>query len=168
MNGDKRCDDLQQLIDAAASRSDITIINEVFTNTETSTLISLSDCYVSLHRSEGLGLTLSEAMSLGKPVIATNYSGNTDFMSEQNSFLIPWTRVPVGDGAGGYDPTATWADPDEAAAITAMRFAFENQQEARIRGARARDDVLGGHSQAAAGAIMKSRLEEIWRSHRGH
>jgi glycosyltransferase involved in cell wall biosynthesis len=106
-------------------------------------------------------------MSLGKPVIATNYSGNTDFMTEQNSFLLPWTRVAVGADAGGYDPTATWAEPDEDAAIAAMRFVFKNQQEARIRGARAREDVLGGHSPTAAGAIMKSRLEEIWRSHRG-
>jgi glycosyltransferase involved in cell wall biosynthesis len=167
MNGDKRSDDLALLLNAAASRSDITIINEVFTSTETSTLISLADCYVSLHRSEGLGLTLSEAMSLGKPVIATNYSGNTDFMADSNSFLIPWSRVSVGEGAGGYDPTATWAEPNEDAAVEAMRFVFKNQQEARIRGARAREDVLGGHSQVTAGAIMKSRLEEIWRSRRG-
>ncbi len=167
MNGDKRSDDLALLLNAAASRSDITIINEVFTSTETSTLISLADCYVSLHRSEGLGLTLSEAMSLGKPVIATNYSGNTDFMADSNSFLIPWSRVSVGEGAGGYDPTATWAEPNEDAAVEAMRFVFKNQQEARIRGARAREDVLGGQSQVTAGAIMKSRLEEIWRSRRG-
>ena len=168
MNGDKRSEDLALLLNAASSRSDITIINEVFTSTETSTLISLADCYVSLHRSEGLGLTLSEAMSLGKPVIATNYSGNTDFMTDTNSFLIPWSRVPVGHGAGGYDPAATWAEPDEDAAVETMRFVFKNQHEARIRGARAREDVLGGHSQAAAGTIMKSRLEEIWRSRRGH
>ena len=167
MNGDKRSDDLALLLNAATLRSDITIINEVFTSTETSTLISLADCYVSLHRSEGLGLTLSEAMSLGKPVIATNYSGNTDFMADSNSFLIPWSRVSVGEGAGGYDPTATWAEPNEDAAVEAMRFVFKNQQEARIRGARAREDVLGGHSQVTAGAIMKSRLEEIWRSRRG-
>jgi glycosyltransferase involved in cell wall biosynthesis len=167
MNGDKRPDDLQELLSAASVRSDVKIFNDVFTRVETSTLISLADCYVSLHRSEGLGLTLSEAMSLGKPVIATNYSGNADFMTEQNSFLLPWSRVPVGAGAGGYDPTATWAEPDEDAAIAAMRFVFKNQQEARIRGARAREDVLGGYSPSAAGAIMKSRLEEIWRSHRG-
>lgn len=167
MNGDKRPEDLQKLLDAARNRSDITVINEVFTSRETSTLISLADCYVSLHRSEGLGLTLSEAMSLGTPVIATNYSGNTDFMTEENSFLIPWERVSVGEGAGGYGPTATWAEPNEEAAAKTMRFVFENQLEARIRGARAREDVLGGHSEAAAGAIMKSRLEEIWRSRRG-
>jgi glycosyltransferase involved in cell wall biosynthesis len=167
MNGDKRPEDLQCLRDAAHYRSDITILDEVFTSVETSTLISLADCYVSLHRSEGLGLTMSEAMSLGKPVIATNYSGNTDFMTEENSYVIPWTRVPVGDGAGGYDPAATWAEPDENAAVEAMRYVLKNQHDARIRGAHGREELLGGHGQVSAGAIMKSRLEEIWRSERG-
>jgi glycosyltransferase involved in cell wall biosynthesis len=107
-------------------------------------------------------------MSLGKPVIATNYSGNTDFMTGQNSYLLPWTRVLVGDDAGGYEPTSTWAEPDEESAIAAMRYVYENQQEARFRGARAREDVIGGHSEAFSGAIMKSRLEEIWKSTNGH
>jgi glycosyltransferase involved in cell wall biosynthesis len=107
-------------------------------------------------------------MSLGKPVIATNYSGNTDFMTDQNSYLLPWTRVLVGDDAGGYNSASTWAEPDEASAISAMRYVYENQQEARFRGARAQEDVLGGHSEAVSGAIMKSRLEEIWKTTNGH
>lgn len=167
MNGDKRPDDLALLTAAAEGRADIIVIDDYFTRVQTSSLIALSDCYVSMHRSEGLGLTLSEAMSHGVPVIATNYSGNTDFMTEHNSFLLPWTRVPVGEGAGGYDPMSTWAEPDEDAALRAMRFAFENQLEARARGARGRDDILGGFSERASGAIMKSRLEEIWRSQGG-
>jgi glycosyltransferase involved in cell wall biosynthesis len=167
MNGDKRPEDRAQLLSAAQGRADITVIDEYFTHLETSTLISLADCYVSLHRSEGLGLTLSEAMSHGVPVIATNYSGNTDFMTEQNSFLVPWSPVPVGAGAGGYDPTATWADPDEESAIQTLRYVFHNQSEARIRGAQARVDIERGFNEQAAGAIMKSRLEEIWRSERG-
>ena len=167
MNGDKRPDDLAMLTDAAAGRSDITVIDGYFTRTQTTSLIALADCYVSMHRSEGLGLTMSEAMSHGVPVIATGYSGNTDFMTTENSFLLPWTRVSVGDGAGGYDPEATWAEPDEDSAVDAMRFAFEYQMEARIRGARGRDDILGGFSEYASGAIMKSRLEEIWRTQGG-
>jgi glycosyltransferase involved in cell wall biosynthesis len=168
MNGDKRSEDLRKLMEASSSRSDIVVIDEVFSGIETSSLIALSDCYVSLHRSEGLGLTLSEAMSLGKPVIATNYSGNTDFMTEQNSYLLPWARVPVGDDAGGYDPTSTWAEPDEESAISALRHVYKNQQEARFRGACGQEDVLGGHSEATSGAIMKRRLEEIWKSTNGH
>lgn len=168
MNGDKRSEDLSALLNAAANRSDITVMDRYFSHVETSTLISLADCYVSLHRSEGLGLTLSEAMSHGVPVIATNYSGNTDFMSERNSFLIAWDRVPVGEGAGGYSPTATWAEPRVSEASDAMRYVFQNQFEARIRGAQGRSDVLGGLSGDVSGVIMKSRLEEIWRSQRGN
>ena len=57
-------------------------------------LISLTDCYISLHRSEGFGLTLAEAMSLEKPVIATAYSGNLDFMTPANSCLILAAKNP--------------------------------------------------------------------------
>lgn len=167
MNGDKRPEDKELLLAAAQGRSDITVIDEYFTRIEASTLISLADCYVSLHRSEGLGLTMSEAMSHGVPVIATNYSGNLDFMTEQNSFLVPWSPVLVGTGAGGYDPVATWAEPDEQEAVRMLRFVYENQREARVRGAQAMMDIERGFSEQAAGAIMKSRLEEIWRSERG-
>ena len=55
-------------------------------------LFARADCYVSLHRSEGFGLTLAESMALGKPVIATGYSGNTDFMTPANSYLVDWRR----------------------------------------------------------------------------
>lgn len=168
MNGEKRPDDLAALLNAVSNRSDITVIDAYYSHGETSTLISLADCYVSLHRSEGLGLTLCEAMSHGVPVIATNYSGNTDFMTDQNSFPIAWDRVAVGEGAGGYSPTATWAEPRLSDAARVMRYVFENQHEARIRGAQGRNDVLGGFSVEASGAIMKSRLEEIWRSQRGN
>ena len=58
-------------------------------------MIATSDCYVSLHRSLGLGSTIADAMALGVPVIATSYGGNLDYMDEHNSVLIPgrWTSV---------------------------------------------------------------------------
>ena len=59
----------------------------------------LCDCYVSLHRSEGLGLTMAEAMALGKPVIATGYSGNLHFMTPENSYLVDFARVRCRAGA---------------------------------------------------------------------
>lgn len=168
INGEKRSQDLIALLDAVSGRTDITVIDKYFSRIETSTLISLADCYVSLHRSEGLGLTLAEAMSHGVPVIATNYSGNTDFMSENNSFLIAWDRVPVGDGAGGYSDTSTWAEPRLKEASDAMRFVFKNQFEARIRGSQGRIDLLRDSSVEVSSVIMKNRLKEIWRSQRGN
>jgi glycosyltransferase involved in cell wall biosynthesis len=162
INGDKRPEEREQLLATAARHADVTVIDTYFTRVETSTLMNLADCYVSLHRSEGLGLTLSEAMSLGKPVIATGYSGNTDFMDETNSYLVPWTRVPVGDHAEGYSPDATWAEPKRDEAAKFMRYVFENQEEAVRIGQKAQEDILNRFSEAASGVIMKNRLSEIW------
>ena len=82
------------------------------------------DCYVSLHRSEGFGLTLAEAMAYGRPVIATAYSGNLDFMDEHNSYLVPFREsrsrlVPTlsGGAVPGAEP-----DLDEAARLTSPRL----------------------------------------------
>jgi glycosyltransferase involved in cell wall biosynthesis len=69
-----------------------------YTREEMSQLIGLCDCYVSLHRSEGFGRGPAEAMLQGKPVIATKYSGNTDFMNADTSFLVDYRLVPVAEG----------------------------------------------------------------------
>lgn len=168
MNGAHRPEDLNQLLSAIAGRSDIKLIDTYFSHLETSTLISMADCYVSLHRSEGLGLTLTEAMSLGVPIIATDYSGPTDFLNADNAFLIPWKRVPVGEGAGGYDPLATWAEPDSEAAAEAMKCVVANPDVARAKAARGQRELLDGFTPDGCGAIMKDRLEEIWSLNRGN
>jgi glycosyltransferase involved in cell wall biosynthesis len=162
INGDKRPEERAELLAAASQHSDITVMDTYLSRVETSSLMNLADCYVSLHRSEGLGLTLSEAMSHGTPVIATNYSGNIDFMDETNSYLVSWDRVPVGENAEGYAADATWAEPNNNEASQLMRFVFENQAEAAQIGQKAQNDILKNFSEATSGAIMKSRLFEIW------
>ena len=168
INGDKRLVERNLLRDAVRKRSDIVLIDEYFTKVETSTLTSLADCYVSLHRSEGLGLTMSEAMTLGRPVIATGYSGNLDFLSDANSFIVPGLRVKVGDGAEGYSPEAMWMEPNVSEAAKYMRYVYENQTEAAQKGLRGQADILRAFDVASCGAIMKGRLEQIWRSQRGN
>jgi glycosyltransferase involved in cell wall biosynthesis len=168
INGDKRLVECNLLRDAVRKRSDIVLIDEYFTKVETSTLTSLADCYVSLHRSEGLGLTMSEAMTLGRPVIATGYSGNLDFLSDANSFIVPGLRVKVGDGAEGYSPEAMWMEPNVSEAAKYMRYVYENQTEAAQKGLRGQADILRAFDVASCGAIMKGRLEQIWRSQRGN
>ena len=162
INGDKRSAEREQLLAATSQHPDITVIDTYFSRVETSSLMNLANCYVSLHRSEGLGLTMSEAMALGKPVIATGYSGNCDFMNENNSYLVPWTRVKVGDHAEGYSPDASWAEPDVAEAARLMQYVYENQVEAAQMGQKAQEEILNRFSHAASGAIMKNRLSEIW------
>ncbi len=168
INGDKRLFESALLREAVSKRSDIVLIDEYFTKIETSTLMSLANCYVSLHRSEGLGLTISEAMTLARPVIATGYSGNLDFMNESNAFIVPGTRTHVGDGAEGYPRDAMWMEPNVVESARYMRFVYENQEEAAEIGRRGQLDILSSFDVASCGAIMKGRLEQIWRSHRGN
>src|SRR5262249_14491422 len=124
-------------------------------------LTALCDCYVSLHRAEGLGLVMAEAMLLGKPVIATGYSGNLDFMTESNSLLVEHRLVPIGPGAEPYPDDAEWAEPDVQHATRLMREVFDDRARAAELGAKAAEDVRRTHSQAAAGEILYRRLESI-------
>ncbi len=164
INGRHRLRDLERLRWACAVRDDIILIDEVFDAGKTGALMACADCYVSLHRAEGLGLTMAEAMTLGKPVIATGYSGNLDFMTDQTAHLIPWRPIPIGKRKAPYPEAAEWADPDLDAAAAAMRRVFDDPHEAALLGGRASEDLATRFSPAVTGARMKQRLEEIWRT----
>jgi glycosyltransferase involved in cell wall biosynthesis len=128
---------------------------------ELTALLGAADCYLSPHRSEGFGLTLLEAMSLGKAVVATNYSGNVDFMTPENSYPIDFRMVALNRDYGPYMRGAVWADPDLDQMAAAMRRIVEQPDEARARGARARADVERDWSPAVTGARVRERLEAI-------
>jgi glycosyltransferase involved in cell wall biosynthesis len=164
INGNKRMIEFEKLKWACRGRTDIIVIDEYFDAIKSATLMAVTDCYISLHRSEGLGLTMAEAMALGKPVIATGYSGNMDFMSDKNSILVPWTLVQVGKDAESYPSDAMWAEPNLGAASVAMRRIFDDQDFARSLGAIAQRDIAENFSPQKTGARMKSRLESnFWR-----
>jgi glycosyltransferase involved in cell wall biosynthesis len=161
-NGDTRPERLQDMREAAADRPDIRVVDGYFSPDEQRTLMATCDCFVSLHRSEGWGLGLAEAMALGKPVIATAYSGNLEFMDEANSYLIPYRPSFVPEGVDPYPPGAEWAEPDVAAAAAAMRAVVEDRSEAAARAERGRRDVRERLSADRAGALMARRLGEVW------
>jgi glycosyltransferase involved in cell wall biosynthesis len=162
INGHARLRELERLKWAARNREDVMFLDDYMTPARVARLMELSDCYVSLHRSEGLGLTMAEAMHLGKPVIATAYGGNLDFMTGENSLLVPWSYTEVGEGADSYDPTALWAEPDLQAAANQMRLLYEDRTMGRIIGTRARDDIRSRFSKEVCGERMNQRLMEIW------
>jgi glycosyltransferase involved in cell wall biosynthesis len=162
VNGEKRPSEFSDLLSAVAGMDDIVIINEYFEAETSAALINLCDCYVSLHRSEGLGLTIAEAMLLGKPVIATGYSGNLDFMSPDTSYMVPWKRVKVGKGAEAYSSRATWAEPNIDVAAEMMRNVYENPEQARAKALAGQRDLDERFRHEIVGARMKDRLEEIW------
>jgi hypothetical protein len=161
INGERMQKDLERLQQAAADRSDIRIVDGYVAPEEKDALMGACDCYVSLHRSEGLGLTMAEAMSLGKPVIATGYSGNLVFMDDDNSYLVRHVRATVPSGCEPYPAGVEWADPDLDHAAELMRRVFEHRDEAAAVGERARAAILERHSVDRTAEFIRERLEEI-------
>lgn len=142
----------------AAGDADVRILDGVLSREEVNTLLSLSDCYVSLHRSEGFGLPLAEAMSLEKPVIATGYSGNMDFMTPLNSFPVDHRLIEIDEDHGPYKKGCVWADPDEDHAASLMRLVFEDRARAQEVGRRARQDVRRNLAPRVIGERIRERL----------
>lgn len=124
------------------------------------------DCFVSLHRSEGFGFNIAESMAAGRVAIATNFSGNVDFMTPDNSIPIPYAvrLVQPGDypdGNGQY-----WAEPDHDAAVEAMRWVVDNPDAAAALGQRAQADMAANHSFEHVGRQVAATLKRAGAAHR--
>ena len=139
----------------------IILFDQMMTRAQAYGLIATSDCFVSLHRSEGFGLGLAEAMLLAKPVIATAYSGNMDFMNGDNSLLVDYEMAEITEDRLIYTRGNRWAEPSIEHAASLMRDVFENPVQARARATRAQPNVQRLLSLEAAGDRMRRRLEQI-------
>lgn len=162
INGDRLPLEHEATKVAAQGRSDIHLIDGFLEAEDKNALIDSCDCYVSLHRSEGFGQTLAEAMWMAKPVIGTAYGGNVDFMSEANSFPVGHDFSRVGASAGPYPQGAEWAEPDQSQAATRMREVFENPSLAAEKGRCAAIDIRQSNGLEAAEATIARRLEVIY------
>ncbi|MEM7581935.1 MAG: glycosyltransferase [Acidobacteriota bacterium] len=161
INGDDFQDQLQRLHAASLDRPDVKVVDGYLQAQEQRVLMNTCDAYVSLHRSEGFGFTMAEAMALGKPVIATGYSGNMDFMTEANSYPVPFERVHVGPGSAPYPADSYWAQPDVAAAAERMRRVFDRPDEARKKSKQARQDIETRHTPELKAQVVLERLQAI-------
>lgn len=140
----------------------IRVIDEVFTYEQILSLKLACDCYVSLHRAEGFGFGMLEAMQLGRPVIATAYSGNMDFCTPENSYLVDYNLVPVGyDEYLAVERGSVWADPNIAGAVAAMRSVASNPEEAAKKGKKAAQFVKDKFSIQSISDRYIHRLNEI-------
>ena len=146
---------------AAAADARVTLIDRVMPRDEAMGLLACCDCYASLHRAEGLGYALAEAMLLGKPTVATGYSGNLDFMTPETSHLVRYELVKVGPGLPPYDADAEWAEPDEVHAAELLAGVYADPEAARRMGARAAKHAGDVFSVEAAAARMATRLDMI-------
>jgi len=154
-------DNYDRLQLAAGSHPDIHIIDRYVSHEQRDAMLAACDCYVSLHRAEGFGLPLAEAMYLGKPVIATRYSGNLEFMTDANSYLVDYELRQVGEGNPPYPADGRWAAADPTHAARLMREVFEEPAEAQRRGRAAARDIRKSHSPRTAGETMERRLATI-------
>lgn len=105
----------------------VILITDSINKNELMSLTNSIDCYISLHRSEGFGLTLLEAMYLGKPVIATKYGGNLEFMNEENSLLVDYELVQLEKDFGPYKKGWLWAEPNIDQATLLMEKLLEDK-----------------------------------------
>jgi FkbM family methyltransferase len=160
VNGDRHPSDREQLRVALGGDPRIELIEHYLHHDEVAKMFASVDCYVSLHRSEGFGLTVAEAMANGLPVIATDYSATSEFLGPETGWPIPYRLVPVGHHNPPYPAHARWAEPDIDAAVSAMLEVADDPASARRKGELARDHILATRSVGAAAAWVERRIRE--------
>jgi glycosyltransferase involved in cell wall biosynthesis len=162
-NGHRYPEQFARLVDAASSDPRIMVRDDIIDRPHVRALQRCVDAYVSLHRAEGFGLGLAECMWIGKPVIATNWSGNVDFMDESNSCLVGSRLIPVERGQYPFAEDQHWADPDVAEAARHMARLVDDPAFASRIGSKAAQDACETLSATATARQLIDRLEAIRR-----
>lgn len=124
-------------------------------------LIAACDCFVSLHRAEGFGRGLGEAMAARRLALGTAWSGNLDFMDADNALLVRSRLVPVPRGAYPHGAGQSWAEPDVGHAADLIEPLIEDRRRARELAARGQADVLRSHGNRAVGLRILDRLDAL-------
>ena len=124
-------------------------------------LLASVDCFVSLHRSEGFGLGLAESMFLGKSVIATDFSGNTEFLTSETGYPVPYQMRPVAEGEYPHYKGNSWAEPDVRMAAEIMRSVASRTDEARSKALRGQAYIRQHYSSEVVGRLAAERLREL-------
>lgn len=162
MNGNSRPEELTELLEHIDGRKDILLYDGELEPEEMNWLMANCTAYVSLHRSEGLGLTLSEALAMGRPLIATGYSGNMDFCHADNTLLCDYRLAPV-PRSREYAPVGIWAEPDLEHATSLMQKVWRHRDHYLQKAEIEREKLLVKHSRQASATVVNERLQEILR-----
>ena len=160
INGGIRGEDLEKIHQATDNRADIIVYDGYLDKTQRTALIAECISYVSLHRSECYGLTMAEAMSLSKPVIATAYSANCEFMSSEDSLLIPFDLIST-KGNRSYPYDSRWAAPNLEVAAESMRRVFEDKKLSRELGDKALIAQQTNSSVRQTSEFLLGRLNDV-------
>lgn len=141
--------------------SRVIVLRQLMTDNEVKNLVRCCDCFVSLHRSEGFGRGLSEAMALGKPVIATGYSGNMEFMNPEVSFPVAYKLIPLREAEYPHWESQVWADADVEMAVHHMIGLIDEPEAGRVLGKKARLHIQKNFCYSTIGRNYRERLEKI-------
>ena len=158
INGHHKQLDVEHVRWAARGRPDVVFMDGFVSSAAMQAMIELADTYVSLHRSEGYGLNMADAMARSTPVVATGYSGNMDFMDATTAELVGYDLVEVGKGSEPYDRSAVWADPRLDTAAAAMRRLFDDPGYAADLADRAERHVRTHFARDAVGELALELL----------
>ncbi|MGX7709246.1 glycosyltransferase [Methylobacterium sp. Gmos1] len=155
--------DLWRRIDRIVSNDQrIVVINETYHYKDLLALKQACDCYVSLHRAEGWGFGMIEAMQLGKPVIATAYSGNMDFCIADTTYLVDYDLIGVREAEYIFvERGSQWAHPSITHAAERMREVVSDRVAAEKKGEAAAKYIKANFSVSAIASRYAARLEEI-------
>lgn len=160
-NGHRHPERLLDLLNELDGDARITVRDEIIAREHIQALQRCCDAYVSLHRAEGFGLGLAEAMRQGKPVIATGYSGNLEFMNSGNSLLVDYRLVEVPEGAYMHVEGQRWAEPDVAHAAVMMRSLVDEPGLAARLGRQAFLDMREGFSAERCASALTAHLDQV-------
>jgi glycosyltransferase involved in cell wall biosynthesis len=142
----------------------ITLLSGTLDRSVLAALYKCCDAYVSLHRAEGFGRTMAEAMLMGKPVVATNWSGNIDFLDASSGCPVEFTLRPLENGEYPYAEGQVWAEPDVRSAAQWLRWLAADWARASALGRAGRERIVEQYGVAAVGARYAERLHMQWRS----
>jgi glycosyltransferase involved in cell wall biosynthesis len=158
----------REVLERALARTDGVLIDAHLSDADLGDLFHAADVYCSLHRAEGFGLGLAEAMAIGKTAVATRYSGNLEFMDDDNSLLVECSMAEITAADAAANPGlerivvmgARWAEPSHEAAVAALVRSFDPATRATL-GARAARDMAERFDDRAAARIVRRRLGEL-------
>lgn len=148
------------LAQQAADDSRIEVVDRLMTRNEVNAMMTEHDVFLSLHRSEGLGLGCAEALAAGKVVVATDYGGSTEFINDETGYPVQWSRIDVGPDDYILPENATWAEPSIDHAAEVLRSIHDDPLQARRKAEQGFRQLVKNHSYEAVGSRMVEILQE--------
>jgi glycosyltransferase involved in cell wall biosynthesis len=163
INGHVHPEGLQELVNYCEEDARIVIVDGSLSRAETNGLIAATDCFVSLHRAEGFGRVLAEAMLLGTPVVGTDWSGSACLLDKHTGFPVAYTLADVSPGDYLFEEGSRWAEPlvDDAAGQLREVRRNRNLVESKLTAAKLR--VSDNHGLDSVAQQVVKRLTTIAR-----